>query len=64
MPTSTAPVFLTARQVAERESVSVPTVWRWAREGNFPQPVKLGPGCTRWRLADLEAWEAERGEVA
>ncbi|APX94305.1 hypothetical protein BWR19_15940 [Halomonas sp. 1513] len=59
-----APVFMTATQVAKRESVSVPTIWRWAREGKFPQPVKLGDNCTRWRLADLLAWEAGRGEVA
>ncbi|WP_231613729.1 hypothetical protein [Halomonas sp. BC04] len=25
--------------------------------------MKLGASCTRWRLADLEAWEASR-EVA
>jgi predicted DNA-binding transcriptional regulator AlpA len=62
-PTNPA-VFLTARQVSERESISVPTIWRWARENKFPSPVKLGDNCTRWRLADLEAWEAERGEVA
>ncbi|WP_087718630.1 helix-turn-helix transcriptional regulator [Salinicola salarius] len=63
--TPTTPVvFLTARQVSQRESVSVGTIWRWAREDKFPTPVKLGDNCTRWRLADLEAWEAERGEVA
>jgi hypothetical protein len=26
----------------------------------FPQPVKISPGCTRWRLSDLEAYEAAR----
>lgn len=34
------------------------TIWRWAAEnGDFPKPVKLSPGCTRWLLADVEAWE-------
>lgn len=61
---SSSPVFLKAGQVSERESISVPTIWRWVREGRFPAPVKLGENCTRWRLADLEAWEAERCEVA
>lgn len=61
---ATPVVFLTAQQVSKRESVSIGTIWRWAREGKFPAPVKLGDNCTRWRLADLEAWEAERGEVA
>ena len=54
-----SPVFLTVKQVAARESVSVPTIHRWAREGTFPRPVKLGANCTRWRLADLERWESE-----
>ncbi|WP_151445156.1 helix-turn-helix transcriptional regulator [Halomonas lysinitropha] len=66
-PSSTpeaSPVFLTASQVAARENVSVPTIWRWSRDGKFPAPVRLGDNCTRWRLADLEAWEASRGQVA
>lgn len=25
---------------------------------NFPQPVKFSGGCVRWRLSDLEAYEA------
>ena len=59
-----APVFLTVTQTARRENVSVPTIWRWAREGKFPPPVKLGDNCTRFRLADLQAWEAEAGRAA
>lgn len=60
----TAPTFLTVRQVADRLAVSVPTVWRWARErADFPKPQRLGPAATRWRLDDLEAWE-NRGAAA
>lgn len=33
------------------------TLWRWVREGRFPQPVRLGQNITAWRLADVEAWE-------
>lgn len=59
-----APTFLTVRQVADRLAVSVPTVWRWARErDDFPKPERIGPAATRWRLADLEAWE-KRGAAA
>lgn len=29
----------------------------------FPNPIKLSPGATRWRLSDLERYEAAaRGE--
>ena len=49
--------------LAERYGVSRNTIWRWAKEGRLPSPVKLGPGVTRWRLADIEQWEAEREAI-
>ncbi|WP_202962190.1 helix-turn-helix domain-containing protein [Salinisphaera shabanensis] len=49
------------RDLADRFLVSRNTIWRWAREGRLPQPVRLGPGCTRWRLSDVEAFVASRG---
>jgi len=52
--------FLSDKHLAERFGVHRTTVWRWAEVGDFPKPVKLGPGCTRWRMADVEAWEAGR----
>lgn len=36
--------------------VSPATIWRWVRAGRFPKPVKLGPGVTAWRGADLIAF--------
>lgn len=33
-------------------SISAPTVWRWARSGELPKPVKIG-GVTCWRVGDL-----------
>lgn len=45
--------------LAERFSVSRLTIWRWHREKpEFPRVVKLSPGCSRWRLSDIENWEA------
>lgn len=53
-------VFLTDRQVANRYGVHRTTPWRWAKEDpTFPRPVKLG-GVTRWKLSEIEAWEAQR----
>jgi predicted DNA-binding transcriptional regulator AlpA len=50
--------YLSVRHVAERFDVSVNTVWRWAAlNPRFPKPIKLGPGCSRWRLADLAEFE-------
>lgn len=47
------------KQLAERFDVSRSTIWRWAAEGIIPKPRKLSPGCTRWKLADLEQFEQE-----
>lgn len=52
--------FLTDKTTARRYGISRPTLWRWVGNGAFPAPVKLSPGCTRWQLSDLEAWEAEK----
>lgn len=53
--------FLTARDLADRYSVALSTVWRWPKENpEFPKPIRLGAGCTRWRLSDLVAFEKAR----
>jgi len=53
-----AGMFLSVEEVAGRYGVSKDTIWRWRREGDFPKPVKLGAKITRWRLNDIEDWEA------
>ncbi|KPQ16483.1 MAG: transcriptional regulator, AlpA family [Rhodobacteraceae bacterium HLUCCO18] len=58
-------MFLSDRQVAERYSVHRGTPWRWMKsDPSFPKPIELSPGCTRWRLSDLEAWEQAKGGAA
>ena len=57
-------MYLTDKQVAERYGVSRVTIWRWVKvDPAFPRPVSLSPGSSRWKAADIEAWEASR-EVA
>jgi predicted DNA-binding transcriptional regulator AlpA len=34
------------------------TVWRKVRKGEFPTPIKISPGVTAWRVADLKRWLA------
>lgn len=54
-------IYLSDAQVAARYGVHRTTPWRWAKtDPGFPEPVILSPGCTRWKLADLEAWEAAK----
>ena len=52
--------FVSDREAAAWYAVSRPTIWRWVSEGHFPKPIKLSPGCSRWRKSDLLAWEAAR----
>lgn len=59
-----ATLYLTDRQVAERLAVSRATIWRWVRRGTFPAPLKFSPGITRWKLSDVEEFEAERAAEA
>lgn len=57
--------FLSDAQLAIRFSVNRVTIWRWRKtDPTFPQPVKLSPGATRWRLSEIEAWEQSRTKLA
>ena len=56
--------FLSDTQIAARYGVHRSTPWRWVKsDPGFPKPVVLSPGCTRWRLCELEAWEAAKDDV-
>jgi len=39
--------------VADWKGISVPTVWRWAKSGLLPAPVKIGPRVTAWNVGQL-----------
>jgi len=57
-PQPTAPTVWAADiQLAARYTVSRQTIWRWVQAGHLPPPVKLTPGCTRWRMSDIEKME-------
>jgi prophage regulatory protein len=40
-------------QVLAMLSISKSTWWAGVRSGKYPQPVKLGPRLTCWRVSDL-----------
>lgn len=57
--------YLSDSQVAARYGVHRSTPWRWAKtDPKFPSPVTLSPGCTRWALSGLEAWEKSKKNAA
>jgi predicted DNA-binding transcriptional regulator AlpA len=39
--------------------VSKSTWWAGVRSGRYPQPIKLGPRLTVWRVEDIRALIAE-----
>jgi predicted DNA-binding transcriptional regulator AlpA len=51
--------YLKAGEVAARLGCSIPTIWRRSRDGHMPRPVRFSPGCTRWRLSEILAYERD-----
>ena len=57
--------YLSAKQLCVRYDVkAASTIWRWAAAGIIPKPKKITPACTRWDVAELEAWDSERENSA
>ena len=50
------------RAAAKYLGVSPSTLYRWANDSDFPQPIKLGRQASGWRKADLDAWLDRRAE--
>jgi prophage regulatory protein len=53
-------VYVADRDLAERFKTSRATIWRWVEKRGFPAPVRLSPGCSRWRMDQVRQWEAGR----
>ncbi|HRD67919.1 MAG TPA: AlpA family phage regulatory protein [Candidatus Competibacter sp.] len=46
--------YIRAKALAQFCSVSRTTLWRWARTGRLPKPVKLSENVTAWRTSELK----------
>lgn len=56
--------WVTDKMVAAVLHLGVSTVWyRVANDPTFPRPIKLGPRCTRFSVAQLREWIARRAEL-
>lgn len=51
--------WLSREEVAGRLKLPVKTLAQWASQGKGPRFARIGR-FTRYRLADLEAWEEEQ----
>lgn len=50
--------YVSDRDLADRYAVSRASIWRWSASGRLPRPIQLSPGCTRWRVGEIEQYEA------
>jgi hypothetical protein len=58
--------WLTMEQVGDRQQIPISTLRDWRARGYGPRSTKLGRGrngAVRYRLSDVEAWEAEREQA-
>ena len=59
------PLLIRERQLLE---AVVPwhrsTLWAKVQKGDFPQPVRLGPGAVAWRREDVTEWYLSLREAA
>ncbi len=57
--------YLSVQDVARRYAISIQTVWRHTKHNpDFPKPIKILNGSTRWRMSDIVAFEVARQEVS
>jgi prophage regulatory protein len=54
--------FIRLPEVLKLTQMSRATIWRWARDGQFPKPTHLGPASIAWRESEYEAWAEDPEE--
>lgn len=48
------------KELCKITGVSMTTLWRWEREGDFPARIRLSTHSVGWRRSDIETWLATR----
>lgn len=56
-------LLIDIREVASLCNVSPRSIWSWADDRKFPQPIKLGR-LRRWSVIDVQNWIAEQSRAA
>ena len=50
--------LLKIQTVTTVTALSASSIFRKTAAGEFPEPIRLGKRCTRWRAVDVRAWLA------
>lgn len=64
MITDITPSLVDVRGAARIFSVSERSIWRMLRNGEFPQPVRIGCRATRWCVDDLREYASRLAKEA
>lgn len=48
--------------VQHRTGLSKSTIYALIKAGKFPEPVRLGSRCSRWKSSDLDTWLSQVGQ--
>ena len=48
--------LLRVQDVAELVGLAKPTIYKRLAAGDFPRPIKVSPGASRWPLGEVLAW--------
>lgn len=59
---TTLPELVIAEQVAKAVGVSIVTLQRWVKSGDFPPPIRFGRRIVRWRADAIDAWLQRQNE--
>lgn len=52
--------FLRIDDVMSLTGLAKSTIWLWVKEGKLPQPIKLSPRVTVWKLTEIEEWLTDK----
>lgn len=55
--------YLRDKDVAKMLTIGRSSVWRMAKEGKLPAPIKLSERVSVWKLSDIEAFVVSRMEA-
>lgn len=47
-------------EVERRTGLARPTIYRRAKEGTFPKPIRLGGNSSGWVESEISAWLSDR----
>lgn len=52
--------FIDLKEVKQRTSLSVATIYRRMRDGTFPRCIAIGPNTSRWLESEIQAWMLDK----